>query len=180
MFLDATYFEGELYLPYFKRKPGEAVGSAAVVLQTVAEYTLEWFVEKYEQECLERILGREMYKRFVKGLEDEEDKGYGDWLVLRDRLFMKRGRYGFSPVANYVYFFLMRSGRSQTSGVGEVVGRMDHALGVDNVCKLVKVWNDMCRMVASVYDFLVVHGDVYGELEGVDMGCFKGISSFGI
>lgn len=178
MFLDERYFDGELYLPYFKRRSLDGAGRASLELQTVAESTLDWFVEKYERECLELLLGKGLYGRFVEGLEDAEGADYGAWMALRDCIFMKRGRYGFSAVANYVYFFLMRNGRSRTSGVGEVVGKMDHAVGVDNRGKLVKVWNDMCRMAEDVRGFVCEHEDVYGKAEG--LCCFKRMNCFGL
>ena len=58
MFLDDTYFRGELYLPNLVK--GDNNAGKAAILQTVGEKNLLWFVEKYEDEALGFIIGKEL------------------------------------------------------------------------------------------------------------------------
>lgn len=180
MFLDNTYFQGELYIPNLQLKTGNPAGIASVVNQTVAENTLEWFVGKYEQECLSRILGCGLYRRFIAGLEDEAGEGYEDWVALKDRIFVKKWRYGFSPVANYVYFFLMRSSRSQTTTSGEVKMKIDNTTVVSDSAKLIKAWNDMGSMIEEIHAFINANAGKYGRPEDISHCWFKPVNSFGI
>lgn len=180
MFLDSTYFQGELHIPNLRLWSGNPSGVAAVVNQAVAENTLEWFIGKYERECLSLILGCRLYGRFIAGLEDEAGEGYEDWVALKDRIFVKRWRYGFSPVANYVYFFLMRSSRSQTTASGEVKVKIDNTTIVSDSAKLIKAWNDMGSMIEEIHAFINANTEKYGKPEDVSHSWFKPVNSFGI
>lgn len=179
MFLDGTYFQGELSIPNFKFRSRETSGVAAIV-QAVGESSLEWFVGKYEEEFLVNILGRGLYEKWIGGLEDEESETYSYWTELRDRIFIRKGNYGYSPVANYVYYWLMRNGNTRTSSVGEVKARIDHADVVDVRHKLVKAWNDMRQMIEGIHRFILKHPERYGMLERECLDWFHPINLFNI
>lgn len=158
--LDNTYFQGELYLPNLK-KTSSTVGVAAM-LQAVGENTLEWFIDKYELEFLYQILGRKLTESFVKGLkEDPQDE---IWINLKKALVVESESFKYSPIANYVFFFISRRGRTQTTINGEVKGTQSFAENVDDSDKLSKVWNDMCYQ-ASFFknNFLLPNWFIYKE-----------------
>ncbi len=145
--LDNTYFQGELYLAGLK-KSSSAVG-VAKQLQAVNENSLEWYIEKYEVEFLNNLLGKQLASNFIKGLR--EDPVNEIWKLLRSSLMTKTDNYKYSPIANYVYFYLNRRGRTQTTTKGEVKAKQDHAVMVDDADKLSKIWNDMYYDVSYFY-----------------------------
>lgn len=170
MFLDDTYFQGELYIPNVKRDSSFGVSS---VLQAVGEHTLDWYIVKYEKRCLIELMGEEMYLKFIQGVEDEDN----DWMALRDNIFVEEDGFKYSLVANYVYFYAMRDMQTQTSPKGEVRGKQDHASTVSAYPKLVRVWNDMVDLSIPVRKFICDNNSVYGNICGV---IWEPINVFGI
>lgn len=158
MFLDDTYFQGELYIP---RSDFDDETGIAGMLQAVGEKNLSWYIEKYEREYLIRLLGRDMYKTFISNLNDGSD-----WLRLRDEIFVTSDGLGYSPAANYVYFYSMRDMQTQTSPKGEVRGKQDNATTVSAYDKLVRVWNDMVDSSREIISFILENKHVFGEPNG--------------
>lgn len=152
MYLDNTYFTGQLYIPGLQYRSG--VGA---VMQAVNEYSLDWYIEKYEEEFLVELLGRNLYNEMVDGVNNNEDK----WIALRDKIY-RAGDVSFSPAANYVYFSAMRDFQTQTSMTGEVRGKNSHSIIVPAYDKLVRVWNDMVRMCRDIVQWMAEEG--YGNL----------------
>lgn len=179
MFLDSTYFQGELSIPSLKFRDREVVGVAAVAMQATGENTLEWFVEKYEQDFLKNILGCDLYERFIAGL-DPLSPGFKHFEKLRDVIFVKGKKYSFSAAANYVYYWLIRDGRTQTSGVGEVRAKADSTEIVSDSSKLIKAWNDMGREIEAIHAFILSHEDWFGKLHKTCHCWFRPINPFNI
>lgn len=179
MFLNNLYFQGELMIPNLKFRDCTATGVAAM-LQVAGENTLEWFVEKYEKEFLCHLLGNTLYARFIEGSSmDAASPEYKQWAVLRDLIFVRHGKFSYSPCANYVYYWLMRTAVSQSSMAGEVKPRVDHAETVSPTGKLVKVWNDLLEPVGEIRAFIFSHPEYETFRCDIDY-CFKPINSFNI
>ncbi len=142
--LDSSYFQGELHIAGLAKR-STSVGVSAMI-QAVNENTLEWYAAKYEVEFLNNVLGRKLADNFINGLNDG-----GIWDDLKDALIAQSGGFYFSPIANYVYFYLNRRGRTQTTMKGEVKATQDHAVNVDDSDKLTKIWNDMYYDVKDFY-----------------------------
>ena len=179
MFLSNAYFQGELYLPNLTRSAG-TVGVASV-LQVIGAGTLEWYIDRYEKEFLSKLLGdklaenlMEAYSEYpvltadgypvVDGVQDLVFAGQGEnqiWVDLYHEIFRQWNDSYFSPAANYVYYWICRRGRTQTSMNGEVRGLSDFTEVAADTNKLVKVWNDMLPMVARVRGFVMDHGEDY-------------------
>lgn len=157
MFLNSTYFEGELYLPSLERNYSEGVGISRIT-QTVNENSLEWYIEKYEPEYLKKLLGEHLYFAFITEIVKEEHDP--KWDVLLNMIYRKKDKYSFSPAANYVYFNLGRSSKSQITGKGEKLSNVFDSLNVDNVDKLTGIWNDMCDMSDEIQNF-ICRSDLY-------------------
>ena len=87
MFLDESYFQGELAIPNLKIG-GNATGVASMI-EATGEASFDWFVEKYEREALGFILGDKLRDEFLAGLEGENPE---KWEKLRDVIFVK-GEY---------------------------------------------------------------------------------------
>lgn len=153
MFLDSTYFMGELYLPCLELNPN-VVGVASRI-QTVNENSLDWYIEKYEYEFLVYLLGYDLSRAYLQNIKEAnffdfklsitftDDK----WPFIYNLVYTQRGNYKFSPAANYVYYYLCRWSRSQLSGKGEIRAEVYESLVATDADKLVKIWNEMCREV---------------------------------
>ncbi len=157
MYLNGTYFQGELTLPQYGRTPQSTVPGEVghQLTQIVGEPTLEWFIERYEEEFLRKMLGNHLYNAFIEGLSVEEPLQI--WVDLKDQIYVAKGRVNLSPAANYVYFYAMRSALSQTSMTGEIKQRGTFSDNVEPVYKQVKAWNDMCDRVQHIRDWIWVH-----------------------
>lgn len=173
MFLDDTYFKGELYLPMLQ-KSDYGVGKAAI-LQSVGENNLNWYIERYEMEALGKIVGEKLRDEMIEGLESDTPE---KWEKLRDAIFVKRGDYAFSPVANYVYCMIMAAGKTQTSMSGEVRKKTDTTSVAYIRDKYVKAWNDMGKMIGDVHMFIM--NNDYGTITPEVLYWFKPINTFGI
>ena len=159
LFLDSTYFQGELYLPNLKYNIPEASGTQKR-LQTVGENTLGWFIAKYEPEFMKMLLGSRLYSNFIDGMKEEYPAQV--WIDLRDVIF-PQGEYNLSPAANYVFYWTLRRGRTQTSMKGEERSISDFAMLAADKNVLVKAWNDMLNPVAAIREFIFDNWDAYKE-----------------
>lgn len=169
LFLDQSYFQGELSLPMLVFNQGPSVGNAKI-LQSVGQQSLNWFIVKYETVYLEELLGLTLYQSLLNGLEEPDPNPI--WIELRDRIFRKEGTIGFSPAAGFVYFFAMRDGRTQTTAKGEVRSKSSYSDDVFDGNKMVKAWNDMVDQSLMVARFLKKNWTVYREYAG-QRDCFR-------
>lgn len=171
MFLDNTYFQGELSIPNLIFVEPKGVGT---MIQAVNEQSFNWYLGKYEVKFMNELLGSEMYARMMKEIEDGNE-----WGKLRNKIFVFTGSGSYSPAANYVYFYSIRGMQTQTSSEGEVRGRKDYSSIVSVSPKLVRIWNDMVDMIADIREYVNQNEVLYGKL-GDDARLFKYINTFGI
>jgi hypothetical protein len=158
--LDNTYFQGELYLAGLS-KGSDSVGVARQV-QAANENSLDWFINKYEIDFLNKLLGKKLAASFISGLAKSPVDPI--WDAMKNALIDVSGKFKYSPIANYVYYYISTTGRTQTTMKGEVIQKQDHAENVDNSDKLISVWNDMYDKVNDFYDyFLFPNRDKYNE-----------------
>lgn len=170
MFLDGSYFRGELSIPNLKFSKPAGVGA---ILQTVGELDLLYFVEKYEREFLDNILGIELTDAIISHKGDN-----GTYDALINKIFVKGDHGSYSPAANYVYVMIMLNGRSQTSPTGEVRKRTDNTSVVSDRNKIVRAWNEMGEMIGNIHLFIRNSGE-YGSIDSC-IGWFKAINQFDI
>lgn len=178
IFLDITYFQGEEGLPNLVNSP--SVTGVSSFLQTVGEHNLNWFIAKYEPDFMIKILGKELYKNFIDGLDETPVNPI--WEKLRDSLFWREGVFKFSPAANYVYYWLRRSGRKQTATQGEVIGTLSYANNAEDAEKMIQAWNDMCDMIVDFRCFFCENREAYQAYAKCfpDLSYFRKINSFDI
>ena len=72
MFLDNTYFQGELSIPNLIFVEPKGVGT---MIQAVNEQSFDWYLGKYEVKFMNELLGSEMYARMMKEIEDGNEWG---------------------------------------------------------------------------------------------------------
>lgn len=139
MFLDASYFRGDLYLPSIHFR--ERTVGMSVADQVTGEQDLCYYIRKYEVDFLEKLLGRCTAHAFIKGMEEGDEQ----WKELYEIIYYTEFGYKLSPAANYVYFHLMRNNSLQNSQFGLIRQKSDHSDVVSITPKMVLVWNDMVR-----------------------------------
>jgi hypothetical protein len=97
MFLDGTYFQGELTLPQYGRVPSDAEPGTvdALLHDTVGELTLEWLIERYEEEFLCSLLGLPLYEAWKEGLAAASPAEI--WTELKGRIYKVTGQVHSPP-----------------------------------------------------------------------------------
>lgn len=156
--IDATYFRGELSI---------GSKSSPAVLES-----LQFFIAKYEPDCLDRLLGLGFAEAFRAGIAGGAPEQR--WIDLRDgKLYTWKNRdrkwIGFtnagkiSILANYVYYYYQRNLVSQSVGVGEVATKAENARRISPAAKMVRAWNEMGQWIYELQDFLIAHASDYPE-----------------
>lgn len=182
--IDKTYFQGELSLPNIPVSSSDQMSTGvALALQTVGEKDLNIFVNKYVIDYLIRLFGRELTERFLTEIDTTTPDEI--WSNLKKQLLIEIGPYKASPLANYVYYWLMRDARTKTTQAGEADPDFDNAENVNNNYKLVKAWNDMVNMTRDINDWFCKNIQDYEAYTGCNTGrkvcsITQHINTFGI
>ncbi len=155
MALDRSYFRGSLALPQLATQSAPVTGLASLATQITGENTLEWFITRYEDEFLHKMLGHRLYEAYLNGISSDEPLQI--WLDLRDRIYIQKNGFGFSPAANYVYFYAMQTAASQNSMSGEVRHKPDFAEAIIHKRKMVLAWNDMVDAIQHIREWIWIH-----------------------
>jgi hypothetical protein len=177
MALDRTYFTGELSIPMLSTAKGDKTGVAALLEQgnqVMGEYSLEWFIARYEEEFLRKLLGDRLYEAYSEGIAAETPLQI--WSDLKSRIYGERGGFKFSPAANYVYFFIQTHAVSKTAMTGEIKFKGDHSVNVSPARKMVTAWNGMCDMVYEIWAWIREH---YKEISEAMQSEFIGNHFYG-
>ncbi len=182
--IDNTYFIGELSLPNIPVSPsGTASSGVELALQTVGENNIDIFIDKYVIDYLTRLFGRELTVIFLKEISEPSPDEI--WTNLRDQLLIVTVPYKASPLANYVYYWLMRDARTKTTQAGEADPTFDNAINANNNYKMVKAWNDMVDMTFDIDKWFCNHIEDYKEYAGCYTGrnvcsITRNINTFGL
>lgn len=159
--IDYNYFVGEINLPHTGSEDGYAV--------------VDQFINRYEQEYLQSVLGYDLWKAFTNGIAATEPEQ--KWIDLRDgKEFTNLSGYntkwmGFknselkSPIACYVYFHFMEDRVTDTAFIGEVKPSAENATQASPSAKMMNAWNRMAEMTDILYDFLRANEDTYPEFQ---------------
>jgi len=124
--------------------------------QTIADISnqgvmenLQWFIEEYEPQFLNLLLGDVLAAEFVAGLvlvpvDPPTDPATYEpidpiWLALRDETELKR------MLVCYIYYWYMENASTLTAGTGEVKAKNENSRSVSNWGKQVKAWNKMVQ-----------------------------------
>lgn len=171
MALSAAYFVGDLFIP-------NIAGSS--ITETSNLFSLQVAMAKYEPIYLRWLLGEELYEDYVAGISATTPEPR--WTALRDKIYVENSvlGIGFSPAANYVYFFFQRNNATLTLVNGEGRANHENMTAVSPAEKMIAAWNDMVRMSLDIQDWLQY--DV-PEDYGADfdtLGIFETINSLGI
>lgn len=150
------YFRGSLNLPQTISAEGQGL--------------LTQFITQYEDELLEKALGRELGLAFKANLASADPI----WVALRDGVNFTNSRgqldrwVGFkddtnklSPIANYVFYKFVEDGITQAATSGVVITKAENADPVYPQLKLQEAWNRMAEMLRKLHDYLLLNREDY-------------------
>ena len=110
---------------------------------------IDSFIELYEPEYLGLLLGEELYNDF---LAYEKGESVNDWSGFMGVL-VKGDTYKTSPIANYVYFHLLRATHTDAT-VNGVKADADSGKLISPERKMIFAWNDMVQQNRMLYRWL--------------------------
>lgn len=129
---------------------------------------LTMFINKFESDCLLKILGYPLFKLFgseastrmtelLNGSEYTDGEGN-----LRKWQGIKHDT-SVSLIANYVYFYFLQDQAAQLSGVGTSVAKPESAAAISPAQKMSNAWNFFSTEVNDMAIFLWLKKDGAGE-----------------
>lgn len=141
MIIDYTFFQDGLLLV-----DGALALAAPSPTNEGIAHRIESFIEKYEPEYLCKLLGEELYNDFLVNGESAK------WDEFKKLLVKESSLAKASPIANYVYFFMVRSSQSTATLNGVKTDGDENIVSPQR--KMVWVWNDMVYMNRKIYVWL--------------------------
>lgn len=142
MLIDYTFFQDGLLM---------VEGAMALVAPSPTSNAIvsriDWFIQRYEDEYLCKLLGEKLYNDFLSDGEVSEK-----WVEFKKRLVKDDSAAKVSPIANYVYFFMVRDNQSFAT-INGVKKDGDENL-VSPRQKMVDAWNDMVSQNRRLYPWL--------------------------
>ena len=110
---------------------------------------LNLFIEKYEPEFLDMLLGENLAEKLKDGLAEVTPDA--KWSTLADKVRL--------ACANYIYFHYMRDDVTSSTGAGEVIEQTDNAKRTTPHMKLVRAWNEMVKKNIAL-DYWINKGEI--------------------
>lgn len=169
-FIDSSFFIGDIQIPNTDQK---------ATLEKV-----NYFIEKYEPECLSLVLGTNLYNLLLSESSLRMDaislgstyQNHYDTTTKWIGLVTKRDNL----IANYVYWFFQESSATHTTGVSTIVKKSEFATSVSPAAKMISAWNRFCTGSLSLLDFLYNSTYQYDELSACNVDYLRKINIFGI
>lgn len=144
--IDSTFFDGtEISIPN--------------TTQPSILESLNGFIDKYEKECLIKLLGYPLYVAFIENMADQRmvDLLEGVDYQLNGKLTNWQGLVhdtNLSLIASYIYWFYQKSNATHTTGLGTAKMNIAAAISVSPAEKMLSAWNWMNSEVMSMVLFL--------------------------
>lgn len=143
MIIDYTFFQDGLL-----RVDGAIALAAPSATNEGIKNAISSFIEKYEPEYLNRLLGDKLCSDFLKSHEERVYK----WDEL-ETILVTGDSFKCSPIANYVYFFMLRSFQADAT-INGVKADHDEGSLISPQQKMIEAWNDMVKMNKKVVKWL--------------------------
>lgn len=167
MFIDTTYFVGEILIP-------NLTGVNPVVSGNVEEVTR--FIKKYEKDYLLHVLGEDLYDAFIAGLEGNPVAE--KWDTLKSKLI--NTDIPASPIAGYVYYHVMRDRFTTTTALGEVENAAENSINALNSYKMASAYNDAVRQGKNIRSWLSENLSTYPEFASAGSYTLRPVNIFGV
>lgn len=129
---------------------------------------LNLFIQKYEQQCLSKILGYALYKALLNESSQRiTDLVFGaEFTDLNGCLQKWKGLVRpselISLIANYIFFYKEEYQKSSTTGTGTIIVKPEIGMLVSPGDKMSQAWNFFSEETYSMTDFLWVKKDGSG------------------
>jgi hypothetical protein len=159
---------------YFTKHPtklpqSEALGNGvAVDIQTGDVAMIDDNIEIYEPQFLTYLLGKDLADEFIAGLAVTPTPAT-KWTALKNKLVNSTTKR--SPIANYVYCFILEEQSEYDARVGTVANKTENATQISCTHKQTKAWNLMVEELIVFIDWLILnrttyeHDEVYIETD---------------
>ena len=120
---------------------------------------LTYFIQKYESECLRRILGYELHQALLNETSDRmTDLIYGvEYIDYRGELKKWQGLVhdsNMSLIANYIYFYFQQANALQTTGTGTTSRKQEAGKTESPKDKMVHAWKFFASEARDMAYFL--------------------------
>jgi hypothetical protein len=160
--IDSTFFVGNLNVP----NPNTPQVSQR----------LDWFITRYEQTCLEQILGYSLYKLLLS-----ENSDRMTWIKTGAEFVDSSGRTekwkgliyntNNSMIAAYVYFYVLESQATNNTGIGIATSDAESGQAFSPGDKMVFAWNmyavDGRKLISYLWNKKVDGVRLYPEFDSV-------------
>jgi hypothetical protein len=121
---------------------------------------IQFFIAKYEPECLVKILGYPLFKllgsessaRMTSLLSGSEYVDSYGILAKWEGLVHNTDQ---SLIANYVYFFFQEATTTNTTGTGVAITKKESGYAASPIDKQVNAWNSFSEEVSNMCEFLL-------------------------
>jgi hypothetical protein len=164
--IDKTYFVGEINIPN--------TGNADV------EARLNFFIAKYEDALLRKVLGDALYAAYKTGIAvtptpDTKWTELRDGKVYTNSNSVSKTWMGFrnattkqSMIANYVYYWYQRDSVTDTTAIGETSVKADNSSSKESpAVKMARAWNEAAKWIYDLLCFLLSNIETYTEFKQV-------------
>lgn len=128
---------------------------------------INYFIAKYEPECLCKIMGYPLYKVF--GTENSQrmtdlldGAEYVDGVGVTQKWQGLKHDTNISLIANYIYFYFQESNKQQTTGTGTSTNTPTAGVASSPADKMEKAWNFFSEEVYKMSAFLWLKKDGNG------------------
>jgi len=110
---------------------------------------LNSFIERYEPECMSKVIGDRLYDLLLTETSERMDKLiYGSYITGTNEKW-KGLVYGesldTSLIAYYIYFYLQETNAVQTTGVGSKTSKSESGVSVSPADKMIKAWMNFSK-----------------------------------
>ena len=179
MYIDNTYFSGELSIPNSQSYPNSNLdGNKVSLSQFIGEYEVELmtyalgydlyseFVLAFDSEGKLKQAAEQRWKDFVNGKEYEIDGKKFKWKGLR----YIEGVIKKSLIADYVYCKYLENYQVSFGGVGTQTENAKNATKVSPIPRIVNTWNGFLSKYQGEQggNYPKVVSTTYGSTVGVD------------
>jgi hypothetical protein len=147
MFTDISYYRGRLAIPFSNKNTTDFVNT---------------YIDPFEQEYLETVLGLKLYNEFIAGLTIETPDA--KWIALRDGasfnveigseiVEMKwkglKNSTKESPLTSYVFINWLKNNYNQMTGLGVIDTTKENGSSVSVQEKMIIAYSDCVRLTGS-------------------------------
>jgi len=148
--IDYTYFINDINIP-------------AQYLTGTSELISD-YIERYEKECLVKLLGYDLYKAVIADQVTYSDLINGaDYTIggyTREWVGLKNAELD-SLIAYYVYYHFVKDNVNSLQGVGAVISQTENASRTSPDLLMVKAWNRYIELRETAREFISVNSASY-------------------